>query len=182
MTPLERLTKLNEMLQDPASKKREYQAPLLSQARHDVAEIVKGFAALPPSNPPGAECCKGLAPESECACMRSDWQARLVANPPAVCKDCDGSGEIFRGIGGPDDPERCHVCDGTGEQSPGDVREKVLDPYTVEKCAQVAERYLYSQWQGGTVAKMIAETIYALASPKDAAATAVGAHQRGDAT
>lgn len=27
---------------------------------------------------------------------------------------CDGSGEIFRGVGGPDDPERCHVCNGTG--------------------------------------------------------------------
>ncbi len=30
------------------------------------------------------------------------------------CGTCAGSGEIFRGVGGPDDPERCHVCTGTG--------------------------------------------------------------------
>ena len=30
------------------------------------------------------------------------------------CQTCEGSGEIFHGGGGPDDPERCHVCTGTG--------------------------------------------------------------------
>lgn len=30
------------------------------------------------------------------------------------CAACEGSGEIFRGVGGPDDPERCSDCGGTG--------------------------------------------------------------------
>lgn len=38
-------------------------------------------------------------------------------NDIAGCSACGGSGEIFRGVGGPDDPERCHICNGTGESS-----------------------------------------------------------------
>lgn len=33
-------------------------------------------------------CCKGLAPESECACMRPDWKERLAARP-----QCDADNE-----------------------------------------------------------------------------------------
>ena len=36
-------------------------------------------------------------------------------NNATGCQSCGGSGEIFHGGGGPDDPERCHICNGTGE-------------------------------------------------------------------
>lgn len=56
----------------------------LAMAKEIAAALDHGVAQQPTPTELEAACCKGLAPESECACMTPDWKARLSPDATVV--------------------------------------------------------------------------------------------------